>query len=101
MSLSYSTDESIVVMLELLDGDPQTIASVTASIRMISTGRTTPMVVAWQEAQAGTAHGWRLSLPEGLPAQGVYELDARIQSGANSYVTEKILVTVTRAVTQR
>jgi hypothetical protein len=107
----FQRGETIVLALDAVSGDPQTVDAITAHLKALPPGRTVVPALAQVAAsftissRAATGEipaGWTLTIPAatsaGLPA-GAYVADARIEVGGGVVMTDSVAIRLREAVT--
>lgn len=99
----FTRGETVVLALDALAGDPQTVSAISAKLRAMSPGRTTispsapvagTFTVSARAANGGVPAGWDLVLSTGSLAAGRYGADARLEIAGGVIITDMVLIEI-------
>jgi hypothetical protein len=106
----FQRGETIVLAIDTVTGDPQSVSAITACIKAVAPGRTSAsadtsvaaaFVITQRAAVGDMPPGWNLTIDAGTSAllkSGHYLADARLVVAGGVIITESVLLSIRESV---
>ena len=107
----YQRGETVSLALDVLSGDPASVAAITAQLKAVAPGRlsvaadapvTASFLITPRAAIDDLPVGWTLTIPASVSAAldaGFYAADARLEVAGGVIITDQVALRIRDAVT--